>query len=130
MICSVTGNQKGGADNLLHALRHHFKGQGGPGENQHGEIQHTGDNACVLGILGDTAHHHANAQGRKYGQEPTASKAHPGAASETFRGGDRMKAFCTLLKNELKLNIRNMNMVIFALLLLSIRPEKRPAVLE
>lgn len=28
-----------------------------------------------------------------------------------------MKAFCTLLKNELKLNIRNMNMVIFALLL-------------
>ena len=28
-----------------------------------------------------------------------------------------MKAFCTLLKNELKLNIRNMNMVIFAIIL-------------
>ena len=28
-----------------------------------------------------------------------------------------MKAFCTLLKNELKLNIRNMNMVIFAVIL-------------
>ena len=28
-----------------------------------------------------------------------------------------MKAFCTLLKNELKLNIRNMNMVIFAVVL-------------
>ena len=28
-----------------------------------------------------------------------------------------MKAFCILLKNELKLNIRNMNMVIFALIL-------------
>ena len=28
-----------------------------------------------------------------------------------------MKAFCTLLKNELKLNIRNMNMVIFAIVL-------------
>lgn len=27
-----------------------------------------------------------------------------------------MKAFCTLLKNELKLNIRNMNMVIFAVI--------------
>ena len=28
-----------------------------------------------------------------------------------------MNAFCTLLKNELKLNIRNMNMVIFAIIL-------------
>ena len=28
-----------------------------------------------------------------------------------------MKTFCTLLKNELKLNIRNMNMVIFAIIL-------------
>ena len=28
-----------------------------------------------------------------------------------------MKAFCTLLKNELKLNVRNMNMVIFAIIL-------------
>lgn len=28
-----------------------------------------------------------------------------------------MKAFYTLLKNELKLNIRNMNMVIFAVIL-------------
>ncbi len=28
-----------------------------------------------------------------------------------------MKASCTLLKNELKLNIRNMNMVIFAIIL-------------
>ena len=28
-----------------------------------------------------------------------------------------MKTFCTLLKNELKLNIRNMNMVIFAVIL-------------
>ena len=28
-----------------------------------------------------------------------------------------MKTFCTLLINELKLNIRNMNMVIFAIIL-------------
>ena len=66
----------------------HLKGQRGPGKDQHGKVQKAGDYTGHFFIFRNAAHHH------------------PG-----------VRTFFSLLKTELKLNIRNMNMVIFAVIM-------------
>ena len=67
---------------------HHLVWKGGPGEDQHGEIQNAGDNACNFHIRCYSAHHHSNAECGKHhqkirGQKDSHGTGQPHAEEQT-----------------------------------------------
>ncbi len=76
--------QRKDTHNLLHSGGHDLNGKGCAGEDQHWEVQNTGDHTCTLRVFCNSANHHPDAQRGYHCQKPASQKSKYGAVSNDF----------------------------------------------